>query len=306
MKRSFVVGLVFFFLFQGFVMAQKPRLVDRIAAVVNDEVITLSEVDEAALPLYRKYLAGVTDPQEESRIMHRIRKEVLERLIEEKLIQQEIRKRKIRVSDQEVEAFIHRVKARLGGKEAFRDFLSTQGLSEPEYWEQVREQLKRLKLIRGSVQARIVITDEEVRRYYEEHYLQNAEKTLHLAAIVTSEEERIREAAKALAEGQDFSQVARRYSEIPGEDFGTFKFSELAPELRKALEGKGPGEITPPVTSGGRWFIFKILAIKITPTKPLEAVKEEIRQTLYQKALDQYFKRWLKELKERAFIKVFI
>ncbi|QJA06503.1 hypothetical protein FVE67_06690 [Thermosulfurimonas marina] len=306
MKIRFLL-LLFLFSFSTALGAREVQLVDRIAAVVNDEVITLSEVDEAALPLYQKYLAGVTDPEEESRRMQKIRKEVLERLIEEKLIAQEIRKYKIKVSDEEVEGFIQEIKTRLGGEEAFRDFLNAQGLTEEEYREQVRQQLQRLKLIRGSVQARIVITDEEVRRYYEEHYLKGTEKTLRLAAIVTSEEARIREAEKALAQGKDFSEVARKYSEIPGsgESFGTFKLSELAPELRRVLAKRRPGEVTPPVASGGRWFIFKVLSIE-NATKPFEAVKEEIRQNLYQKALDEYFQKWLKGLKERAFIQVFL
>ncbi len=284
------------------------KIVDRIAAVVNNEVITLSEVDEAALPLYRKYLAGVKDPLEEQKIVHQIRKEVLERLIQEKLIEQAVRKYKIRVSDQEVEAFLQRVIKRLGGREAFRRFLKEQGLTPEEYRKQIREQLRKMKLIQVSVQARIVITDEDVKRYYREHYLSSEERIYHLAAIVTSDEGRIRQAWKELQKGGDFLVVSRKYTEIPGsgKDLGRFKFNELAPEMRKVLSGARPGEITPPVRVGNRWYILRVLSVKAQPTKPLAEVQEEIRQKLYQQALDEYFQKWIKELKEQAFIKVFI
>ncbi len=286
----------------------RAEVIDRIAAVVNDEVITLSEVDEAALPLYRKYLQGVTDPLEEQKLVHRIRKEVLERLIEEKLIAQEVKKYKITVRDEEVEAFLKDVMARMGGEAAFRRFLEEQGLSLSEYRERIRDQLRKMKLVQGSVQARIVITEEDIKRYYQEHYLSRQNRVYHLAAIVTSDKERIQKAWEALKKGEDFKEVARKYSEIPGsgEDLGRFKLEELAPETRKVLEKARAGEVTPPVASGGRWYIFKVLSVEARPVRPLEEVKEEIRQKLYQQALDEYFQKWLKELKERAFIKVFI
>ncbi len=300
--------LICFYIWLSALVSAGAEVIDRIAAVVNDEVITLSEVDEAALPLYRKYLQGVTDPLEEEKLVRRIRKEVLERLIEEKLIEQEVRKYKIRVSEEEVEAFLRDVMARMGGEAAFRRFLEGQGLSLKEYRERVRDQLRKMKLIQGSVQARIVITEEEVQRYYREHYLSRENQVYHLAAIVTSDKDRIEQAWQALKKGADFKEVARKYSEIPGsgDDLGRFRLEELAPETRKVLAKVRPGEITPPVASGGRWYIFRVLAVETRPVKPLKEVEEEIRQKLYQEALDEYFRKWLKELKERAFIKVFI
>ncbi|MBX6422697.1 SurA N-terminal domain-containing protein [Thermosulfurimonas sp. F29] len=304
-RRVFVLILLFVFPVAG---VTKGKILDRIAAVVNDEVITLSEVDEAALPLYRKYLRGVTDPLEEEKLVHRIRREVLNQLIEEKLIEQEVKKYKITVSDEEVEAFLKEVVSRVGGEEAFRRFLAEQGLTPEEYRQRIRDQLRKIKLIRGSVQARIVITDEDIERYYREHYLSAKNRVYHLAAIVTTEESRIRKAWKALQKGADFAEVARRYSEIPGSgsDLGRFKLEELAPEARKALAGAKAGQVLPPLKASGRWYIFKVLSVESPATRPLAEVREEIRQKLYQKALDEYFQKWLKELKERAFIKVFI
>ncbi|HIE32880.1 MAG TPA: hypothetical protein EYP81_02365, partial [Thermodesulfobacteriaceae bacterium] len=229
-------------------------------------------------------------------------------LIEEKLIAQEVKKYNIKVTDGEVNAFINDVKAQLGGEERLQEFLSAQGLTLKDYREKIREQLKKMKLIQGSVRARIVITEEDLRRYYREHYLSEKNRVYVLAAIITSSEEKIKKAAAELKGGANFSAVARKYSDVPGsgEGLGSFKLEELAPEVRKIIAKMKPGEISPPIRVGQNWQIFKVLEIKEKATVPFEKVKKEIYQTLFQKELDEYFQKWIKELKERAFIKVFI
>lgn len=304
-KRTlFFLSLLFLIL----VFPLRAKIIDRVVAVVNDEVITLSELDEACLPFFQKYLRGVTDPIEEQKIIRKIRKDVLERLIEEKLIAQEVKKYNIKVTDEEVNAFINDVKAQLGGEERLQEFLSAQGLTLKDYREKIREQLKKMKLIQGSVRARIVITEEDLRRYYREHYLSEKNRVYVLAAIITNSEEKIKKAAAELKGGANFSAVARKYSDVPGsgEGLGSFKLEELTPEVRKIIAKMKPGEISPPIRVGQNWQIFKVLEIKEKATVPFEKVKKEIYQTLFQKELDEYFQKWIKELKERAFIKVFI
>ena len=299
---------IWLFIFWNSVISLKAEIIDRIVAVVNDEVITLSELDEACLPLFQQYLQGVTDPIEEQKIIQRIRKEVLERLIEEKLIAQEVKRVKIKVTDEEVEAFIEDIKLQLGGEDRLRELLSARGLTLEEYREEVRERIKKMKLVQGSVRARIVITEEDLRRYYREHYLSEKNRVYVLAAIITGSEEKIKKAAEELKEGTDFSAVARKYSEVPGsgEGLGSFKLEELAPEVRKIVAKMKPGEISSPIRAGRNWQIFKVLEIKEKATVPFEKVREKIYQTLFQKEVDEYFQKWIKELKERAFIKVFI
>jgi len=306
MFRKIVFFTGFLYLILAFPVG--ARVIDRIAAVVNDEVITLSELDEACLPLFQKYLRVVTDPIEEEKIVRKIRKQVLERLIEEKLVEQAVKKYHIKVTDEEVEAFIKHIQERMGGEKAFQEFLDSQGLSLREYRETVREQLKKMKLVQGSVQARIVITDEDLRRYYREHYLSEKNRVYVLAAIITGSEEKIKKAAEELKRGEDFSAVARKYSEVPGsgEGLGGFKLDELTPEVRKVIAQMKAGEISSPIQVGSKWQIFKVLAIKEKAAVPFEKVKEKIYQTLFQKELDEYIQQWIKDLKERAFIKVFI
>jgi len=299
---------IWLFIFWNSVISLKAEIIDRIVAVVNDEVITLSELDEACLPLFQQYLQGVTDPIEEQKIIQRIRKEVLERLIEEKLIAQEVKRVKIKVTDEEVEAFIEDIKLQLGGEDRLRELLSARGLTLEEYREEVRERIKKMKLVQGSVRARIVITEEDLKRYYREHYLSEKNRVYVLAAIITGSEEKIKKAAEELKEGTDFSAVARKYSEVPGsgEGLGSFKLEELTPEVRKIIIKMKPGEISSPIRAGRNWQIFKVLEIKEKATVPFEKVREKIYQTLFQKEVDEYFQKWIKELKERAFIKVFI
>ncbi|NPA48529.1 MAG: hypothetical protein GXO20_00985 [Thermodesulfobacteria bacterium] len=300
-----------FLLFLG-VAASYAVVVDRIVAVVNDDVITLSELDEAAAPLYRRYLPRAKDPVERENLIRQIRRQVLNQMIDEKLLAQEAEKLDIKVSPAEVDRFIARFKEQNGlSDEKFQEFLAAQGLSYDEYRQKVAEQIKRLKLVQGRIQERIVITDEEIEDYYRKHYLSGNKTRYELAAIVITgpeAEEKAREAYQKLKSGEDFRKVAAEYSSLKGsgEGLGSFRLDELAPEVREVISKMKPGEISPPIKVGKSWQIFKLLAIHSDNSKPLGEIRAQIEQQLRQEKIDQLLQKWLKELRQKAYIRVLL
>ncbi len=305
------VFLLAFFLILRAALVQ-ALVVDRIVAVVNDEVITLSELDEAAAPLYQRFLPRAKDPVEREKLLRQIRYRVLNQMIDEKLLAQEAERLDIKVSPQEIDRFIARFKEQSGlDEEKFRKFLRSQGLSYEEYRKRVAEQIKRLKLVQGHVQERIVVTDEEIEKYYREHYLKGAKTKYELAAIIITGPEadkKAQEAYQALKAGEDFKQVAARYSSIKGsgEGLGSFRPEELAPEVREVVTRLKPGEISPPIKVGKSWQIFKLQAIYSEASQPLGKVRAEIEQRLRQEKIDQLLQNWIKELRQKAYIRVLL
>ena len=308
MKR-FVLGLL---LWLFWVSLGQAVIVDRIVAVVNDEVITLSELDEAAAPLYQKYLSHVEDPVERENLIRQIRKRVLKQLIDQKLLDQEAKRLEIKVSDREIDSFIENIKQQNHlSDEKFREFLAAQGLTYEEYRKQVAEQIKRIKLVQSHVQERIVVTDEEIKDYYRRHYLSQGNSLYELAAIVVTGPEAKKRAEQAYAElkkGVPFEEVAAKYSSLKGSGrgLGRFRLKELAPEVREVVSKLKPGAFSGPVKVGNSWQIFKLLAVKSEGAPPLEEVRAEIEARLRQEKIDQMLQKWLKELKQKAYIRVLL
>ncbi len=310
MKKLFFLGLAFllFFLFS---LAQAV-VVDRIVAVVNDEVITLSELDEAAAPLYRKYLPRAKDPVERENLIRQIRRRVLQQMIDEKLLAQEAKRLEIKVSDQEIDSFIQRLKEQNHlSDEKFREFLAAQGLSYEDYRKQVAEQIKRIKLIQGHIRERIVVTPEEIKDYYRKHYLKGNNTVYELAAIIITgpeAEQKAKAAYEELKKGVPFKEVAAKYSSLKGsgEGLGRFKPEELAPQVREVVAKLKPGQYSKPVKVGESWQIFKLVALKTEGAVPLAEVRPEIENKLRQEKIDQLLQKWLKELKQKAYIRVLL
>ncbi|WP_022854161.1 SurA N-terminal domain-containing protein [Thermodesulfatator atlanticus] len=308
MKKIF---LVLFICGIFFVKISQAKIVDRIVAVVNDDVITLSELDQAAAPLFKQYLQGVKDPIQREQIKQEIRKKVLKQLIDEKLIEQEIEKRGIKASDEEIKTFIEHFKQQNGlDDKELRKLLASQGLTFDEYRKQVAKQIKRIKLVQSRIQQ-IVVTPEEIERYYRKHYLSEQKTKYELAAIITNgkdAEKRIQKAYQELLAGKHFAQVAEKYSDIPesGKGLGSFSLDELAPQVRKTLAGLKPGAFSKPIKVGNSWQIFRIINVKKEGTKALTEVKKEIENKLRQEKIDQALNNWLKELREQAYIRILL
>ena len=308
MKKILLLGVVCLLILASLAYAV---VVDRIVAVVNDEVITLSELDEAAAPLYRKYLPRARDPVERENLIRQIRRRVLQQMIDEKLLAQEAEKLEIKVSEREIDSFIKRLKEQNHlSDEKFREFLAAQGLSYEDYRKRVAEQIKRIKLVQGHIRERIVVTPEEIKDYYEKHYLKKANSIYELAAIIITgpeAEKKAKAAYEELKKGVPFKEVAAKYSSLKGgEVLGRFKPEELAPQVREVLAKLKPGQFSKPVKVGQSWQIFKLIVLKTEGAIPLAKVRPEIENKLRQEKIDQLLQKWLKELKQKAYIRVLL
>ncbi|WP_298439941.1 SurA N-terminal domain-containing protein, partial [Geobacter sp.] len=141
-------------------------VVDRIVAVVNDEVITSYAVDKEKATLLKEIERQKLPPDDPVRA--RLDETALNRLIDHKLVEQKVRELDIRVSEEEVRQAIEDVKRQNNlSQEALVAALANQGLSFDQYKAQIREQLERLRLVSQEVRAKIQVGEREMREYYE-------------------------------------------------------------------------------------------------------------------------------------------
>ncbi len=307
------------------------HLIDRVVAVVNDNVITLTELEKAGRDYFEQIKKKAPAAEVDS-ALEKAREEVLSNLVDKLIIQQQAAKISMTVSDDEVNTAIDQILARNNATmEDFKRELATMNITEQEYRDNIRDQILQTKLINYEVRSRIVITEEDIKEYYQKEYTQEKgeggyhilqmgftwRNTVSLAKAGFDTREEAREKAeemraKVLA-GESFTELAKAYSNLPsavdGGDIGVFKKDEMAPYMRDVIITMHPGEVSPIVKTGNAFQFFKLLSQRegdLVVKAPYESVHDEIRDQLYRQEMEKQYNEWVKDLREKAYIKILL
>jgi len=300
---------------------QSAEVVDRIVAVVNDDIILLSELDESFKPYADRIVALGYSVDEERQMLFNIREEILNQLIDQKLTGQQIKRSKITVSDDEIDNAIERLKeANFFTDEELREMLGAEGLTMEEYRKRIKDQILRAKLVNFEIKSKIVITKEDIDTYYKSHDDKySGVKKYHLSNIImkvpsfASQEEKLEVSEKMemvlakLKSGEPFDKMANIYSEsrffIDEGGLGLFELKELSPKIQEVIKDMKAGEFTPVLDTDQGYQIFYIQEIVTVPGKSLEEASSEIEDILYKEIVDKKFRSWLDELRKMSHIK---
>lgn len=301
--------------------AAQARIIDRVVAVVNDQVVTLSELEDLIAPILRQ-IETLDDPVLREQQRNKQLRRGLDDLIGQKLVGQEGIRRRISVRGDEVQAHLERVKASQGwDEEKLRIYLTSQGLNLAEFRKQVREQLLRQKVIRTAIGARIRVGDAELRDYYRSKLTKaNADyevEAAHIALPVpakatAAEEAAVRQQANELLArargGEAFADLARQYSQAPGAEnggtLGAFRRGVIDPTIEKVVFGLDAGAVGGPVRTGYGYHVVKCVAKRKLPPPPFEESKPQLQRELTDKKLQEELAKWIEELKRKAFIEI--
>ncbi len=305
----------------------RAKIVDRIVAVVNGEPITMYELEQQAAPTLAQYLKGIKDPKKIAVKRHEILSKILPSMIDQTLVDQEVKKRHLKVTPAEVNATIQSIMAKnhLNLKE-FKKVLHDSGTNIAAYKKEISHELLRLQLIQSEVKSKIVITDEQVDNYLKthpkllKHIPSGPEYMLQYICItpkdptdpksVQKAKLQIKKAYKELLSGMAFDKVLKKYGgNMCKQDngmLGTFTLTDLAPTIRNAVAKLKPGEITPILKTKAGWEIFRLKKIIDKKKQMLTAEKERIRQLLYKKELDSKFQAWLQQLRNKSSIRILL
>lgn len=302
--------------------AAEAAVVDRIVAVVNEDVITLYDIETLMRPLSQNIKAQRLPPEREMQAVAKLRDEMLSNLIDTKLTEQEVKRYNITVSEEEVENYIRQLKQRRSTTdEQLRALLAEQGMSLEDYRKEVKLQLQRTKLVNREVRSKVVITEADIKAYYEKnkakygggtrYHLWNLFVKLPAQASPADREAAQGLLAEVLAElrrGRSFPEIVRltteRASALQGSDLGFFRVEELTPQLRELVRGLKPGQFSAVVESDFGYQIVYIQEIQETVSKPLAQVEAEIQDILFRERVDDRFNSWLSDLRKRSHIKI--
>lgn len=296
-------------------------VIDRIVAIVNNEAITLSELQKAVSMEAREALKGLSE-EKKTEAEERLRREMLNGLIERRLQLQMAKRSGIGVTNEEVKGAIEEIKKKNSLDDAgLEKALAKENMTLKEYEDQLRDQMAVAKLINQDVRSRVIISDKEIEAYYEKNrgnysfpervrvshiFLKLSEKAAEKDIDeIRKMTEKITEKLRA---GMDFGEVARTYSQGPtataGGELGIIKKGEMAPELEEVAFSLEEGEVSGPVWTKGGVHILKIKEKVGSQSMSLEDVREDIRKALTEAETERRYKEWIKGLRENSFIEI--
>ncbi len=325
-RKFFEIKTLFLTMAVSMTMAVQPlyggMVVDRIVAIVNDEIISLYDLDRRVEPYIEKIKNSVSSPSEQTKLLQKVRADTLRMLIDEKLADQEIRRLKIKVGDAEVAREIERFKSvNQLSDEALKQGLVAEGVNLNEFQQQIKEQILRARLVNREIRSKIVVTKKEVADYYQAHLEEfGGEKRYTLKNIlmvvpkgvddaeVADVQNRLKQVYARLVAGEPFDALAREYSEATnapeGGALGAIAKDALAPRIQRALEALEPGEFTDIIKTDQGYQIFYLENVQMGTAVPFEKAQPQIEEKLYNQVVNRQYEKWLQDLRKRSQIEL--
>jgi len=320
------MGIILFILgVSGFIGLENVRcedILDRIVAVVNDDIITLVELEKAIAPYKEQVLARNLDGEEEAKVLFDMRQKMLDKLIGDHLTDQEIARLQLTVSEKEIDDAIEHVKKiNYLTDETLREALSRDGLTMADYRNEIKNQILRPRLINYEVKSKIIITNEDIDANYHAHPEKYGEvKKYQLRTIMmpvadmTIDElkvgikEKMEGIHKRLVKGESFLSLANEFSDpalsTDGGNLGLFKLDDLSPVYQQAIKGLSGGQFTDVLETPNGYQILYVEKIMEEKGKSLEDVSEEISEKLYNDVVNERFNAWLEGLRKKSDIRI--
>jgi len=300
---------------------QEPaRVLNRVAAVVNGDVITLRELEARTGSDYAAAQAMPPGPERERAVAKALQL-ALDQIVAERLFAAQTSALGVETTDQEVQAAIEDIKKRNNlDDDQLREALRSQGLDFSTFRETVKRDIEAMRVLQVKVRSRVKVTDDDVRLYYQTHPQEfEAEPELHVRHVFVgfspgdeADEARARRKAEQLLErirgGEDFAAVARTGSEGPsasdGGELGWLKRGTIQPELDRVIFALPPGGVSDVVRTRTGFQILKVDERRGGEPVPFDVVKEEIRNRLVNDQAENYRSQFVEELKRDAIIDV--
>ena len=287
--------------------ALAAKVEDRIVAIVNSDLIMLSEVKRELAP-ERERIEKQYRGDELSRRLQMAEAIALTRMIERRLQLQEAKVRNVDVGDQEVKLALKQL-IQQGEKLDEKD---------PASMKSVRDQLTLLKVVDREVRSGVMVADPEMKRYYQEHgdrFALPEEYTLSQIFLKarTSDDladlkPKAREIMTQLKQGESFEDLALQYSDDPtgsrGGRLGLVRQGELLPAIERGVSNLVPGGISEVIESPIGLHIVRLDDKKPKQFRPYEEVRQEIQALVFQQKSEDMFQAWLADLKNKAYIEI--
>lgn len=281
---------------------------DQILVKINDGIITQYDLEEKMKPIYAQ-IGDRQLSQQEKKQLEELRRQTLERLVNETLLAQEIAKYDINVPDNVIDKEIAKIKEERGmTDEDFQAQLEQDGLTMEEFRSKLKSMVEKQELLGVMVHSKVVVTDTEIQEDYEanrDDYL--LEKMIDLAIILLPSDVAALEVKKRIEDGEyTFAEAAKVYSVGPGKDeggsIGEVNWDDLADDWKEAIDGVPEGGVSSPIMVQGQEALLSPVKIVEDRLVPLAEVRDSIFERLMEAKREKIFDDYFEELKQESVI----
>ncbi len=321
MRKIRALILVLFLLSASHGFAE-PQLLDRVVAVINDEIITLSELDMLLRPIYEHY----SQEYEGQRLVNKIteaRKKLLNQLIEDRLVFQEAKKLEIEVTEAEIDEELARLKEEFPSEMELEQALNQQGMSFATVRERIQRQIMVRRLHDMEIRSKVVVSPLEMKSYYDSHpseFINKESVKIRSLTLKKSDDTRrqglkdeeawqaIQNLRRQILQGEEFADLAKVHSQdTRAESGGLSEWVEkgnMIPAIDDVIFKLQVGQLSEIVETSMGYHLFRVEERKVGEEKSYEDARDDIYDKIFHEKSKKRFEHWLTNLKRSAYISV--
>jgi peptidyl-prolyl cis-trans isomerase SurA len=323
MKKTNTI-VIFILILTAGLFPYQEKLIEAIVAVVEGDIITLSEI-RTEYRMREEAIRSQLKGEQLSAQLKILKDNLLEEMITNKLLLQKAKNQGMDITEQ-LNMQIESIKKENGFETDAQliQAMRQQGIIFEDWKKELEENLLRQSVIFNEVGQSIVVDDTEVVNYYHENRQEFEEPVEYtIKAIYLSGENRIKEEVQSamdeisgkLQAGEDFDVLAAEYSDLDsageGEEesqglLGSYQPGDLNRALEQEVEKMETGEVSSWIEAQNGWWLLKLANKKESRIKEFEEVREQIEQTLYQQKQELAVEGYIKKLRENSYIKIII
>ena len=298
-QRIFILGLICFFSLSSTLFAQ-----DKILAVVNNEIITQRDL-EGFVSFMRMQLSSEYKGKALEDKLNSMREDMIEKLIEDKLILQSAKKEGIQVDQQRLQSQLERIKSKHNSETEFYTALKMQGLTQADIEKRIQQQILVYDMVDLKIKSEISVAPQEVTSFYNERKAEFIQPESRLVRSVSTQNLTTAKMAHAALnkKQESFEAVAKRFN-LKINNHGLVAKGQFKQEIEEAIFQTKLKENSELVKFEGEYYIFHVGEITAEEPLDLSEVSDEIYNYLYEKKMQNSLKKWLNELKEKSYIEV--
>jgi len=310
MKRNVLLPVIFsvciiFSLSAGCGLKDKVSEEDEVLATVDGSVVTLSEYKAGLEKLKTQLPKGDTlDPEG----VQTLKMNLLNQLIEKKLLITEANKLGITVSDTEINEQINKIVGEYPDSDTFNSRMKEENIDIVSWKKEIEYQIMLDKLVKTVAGSDITVTPDEVKKFYDDHLdLYNSPTRVRALQIMLETKEQAQTILDEIKGGTDFSELAKTYSISPdsekGGDLGFFSENEMPPSFSVVFTMK-PGDLSDVVESEYGFHLFKVIDRREAKMLTLEEARPEIEEKLKRIKSEEKYGEWFDQIRKRTKIEV--
>ncbi|MFA5145287.1 MAG: peptidyl-prolyl cis-trans isomerase [Candidatus Omnitrophota bacterium] len=275
---------------------------DKIIAVVNSDVITQKDLDDFINFMNMQLSRQYSGSELESRLQA-VKQDLLNKLIEDRLILQEAKKSGIKIEESRIKARVNEIRRRYPSDREFKDDLIRQGLTQADVESKIKEQSLMYEIVEAMIKDKIVIRPEEVTNFYNSNTKEFAfPEERDIETIALENEDQAKSVSYSLKTGQKLADLAVRYP-MTVNDLKV-RQGEFRKEIESAVFKMNILEISNPVKIDNKYYIFKLNNIVPPKQQTLSEAQAGIHAFLFDKQMQERLAKWLDELRKKSYIKV--